>query len=180
MIKPWETLGRERLATTPVFAIDIVDRRSPAGKEAQFFVADIPDWVNVVAITPEEQLVLIRQYRQGTDTITLEIPGGVVDEGESFLEAAGRELLEETGYGADELIEIGVVEPNPALQNNRCATVLAVGACPLGEPDFDEHEECEVELSPLAVVEEKVRTGEITHALVVAALYHYDLRSRRG
>lgn len=177
-IERWETLRRVTVTTTPVFRIDVIDRRAPNGTEGRFFVADTPDWVNVVAFTPDGELVLVRQYRQGTDSITLEIPGGVVDDGESYLDAARRELREETGYEAHELIEIGVVHPNPALQNNRTGTVLALGAQRLHDTDFDEHEEIEVELATLTDVETMVRRGEITHALVVAALYHYELHRR--
>jgi len=178
MVERWDTLSRTTVSNTPVFRIDVVERRSPHGVEGKFFVADVPDWVNVVAFTPESELVLIRQYRQGTDSVTLEIPGGVVDRGESFLEAARRELREETGYEADELIELGFVHPNPALQNNRTGMVLAIGARRLHDTDFDEHEEIEVELASLAEVERRVRGGEITHALVVSALYHYHLHRR--
>jgi 16S rRNA (guanine(527)-N(7))-methyltransferase RsmG len=172
-ILPWETLGREEMVKTPVFGVARMHRRSPDGTEAKFFVAEMPDWVNVVAITPEEKIVLIRQYRQGTDSITLEIPGGVVDEGESYLETGIRELREETGYEADEYHQIGVVEPNPALQDNKCATVVAIGARPTAATNFDEHEEIEVVLASLEEAYDLVMRGEITHALVVAALFHY-------
>ena len=178
-MKRWETLQRTPVATTPVFQIDAVERRSPAGVDGKFFVAQMADWVNVIAITHDEQMLLIRQYRQGTDSITMEIPGGIVDDGESYVEAARRELREETGYEADELIEIGLVDPNPALQGNRCATVLALGATPDHDTDFDEHEEIELELASLDEVESMIRRGEITHALVVAALYHYTRSYKR-
>jgi 16S rRNA (guanine(527)-N(7))-methyltransferase RsmG len=172
-IHPWETLGTEEMVKTPVFGVKRVHRRSPGGTEAKFFVADMPDWVNVIAMTPDEKIVLIRQYRQGTDSITLEIPGGVVDPGESYLETGIRELREETGYEAEEYHQIGLVEPNPALQNNRCATVVAIGARPTAETNFDEHEEIEVVLASLDEAYQLVMRGEITHALVVAAFFHY-------
>ena len=172
-IRPWQTLGATTLTDTPIFSVKLVERCSPHGDEAKFFLADMPDWVNVVAITHDEKLVMIRQYRHGTDSITLEIPGGIVDEGESYLEAARRELVEETGYEAEEFVQIGVVEPNPAFQNNRCATVVAYGARDTGEQNFDEHEEIAVELYDLEEVEIFIREGAITHALVVAGIYHY-------
>ena len=172
-IEPWETLGREQMVQTPVFGVDRVHRRAPDGHDAKFFVATMPDWVNVVAITPDDEIVLIRQYRQGTDSITLEIPGGVVDPGESYVDTAQRELREETGYEADEYHQIGIVEPNPALQDNRCATVVALGARPTAETNFDEHEEIEVVLTNLDEAFDLVMRGEIKHSLVVAAFFHY-------
>ena len=174
-IERWETLRRVTVTTSPIFRIDVIERRAPDGTQGRFFVTDLADWVNVVAFTPDDELVLVRQYRQGTDDITLEIPGGIVDEGESFLEAGRRELREETGFEAEELIELGIVHPNPALQTNRTGTILARGARKLHDTQFDEHEDLELVLAPLEEVEQMVRHGEITHALVVAALYHYRL-----
>ena len=87
-----------------------------------------PDWVNVIALTPDDQVVMVRQHRAGTDTITLEIPGGMIDPGEGPLDGGRRELLEETGYVADTWIHIGSVEPNPAIQDNTCHTLLALDA----------------------------------------------------
>ena len=177
-IEPWETLSKTTLHDTPVFSLQVAERRSPDGIEAKFFLARIPDWVNVIAVTDDDRIVTIRQYRHGTDSITLESPGGIVDEGESYLEAARRELLEETGYEAEEFVQIGLVEPNPAFQTNKCATVVALGARDTGEQNFDEHEDIAVELHSLGDVERLIREGAITHALVVAGIYHY-VRSYR-
>lgn len=173
-IAPWETLSTEEMVQTPVFGVTRVHRRSPDGTEAKFFVAKMPDWVNVVAITPDDEVVLIRQYRQGTDSITLEIPGGVVDDGETYLQTGERELREETGYEAEAYHQIGIVEPNPALQDNRCATIVALGARPTAETDFDEHENIAVVLSSLEDAYAAVMSGAITHSLVVAAFFHYQ------
>ena len=117
---PFEELSRGEPDQRHVFAVRSDRVRSQVtGRELDVDRIVSPNWVNVVAFTPDNSLVLIRQYRQGTDSVTLETPGGIVDEGESYLEAARRELREETGYEADQLVEIGVVAPNPALQSNR-------------------------------------------------------------
>lgn len=141
-------------------------------KEHRFTVLDGADWTNVIALTASQDVVLIRQYRHGTDTVTLEIPGGAVDPGESHRLAAERELLEETGYQAKRWSRLGSVRPNPALQVNRCSTWLAEGAEQVAEPMLDEGEAIEVKTVPLERVRPLIASGEIDHALVVAAFYY--------
>ena len=172
MVDEWETVESDELLASPIFRIDRVRRRHPDGLEGEFFAMDLPDWVNVVALTEDDEVVLVRQYRHGTDEITLEIPGGNVDPGESPREAAERELREETGYAAEEWHTIGRVEPNPAFMDNVCDTLLAVGAERVGEPNPDVHEEFEILSVPRPEFHAKIRSGEIRHALVVAAAYH--------
>jgi ADP-ribose pyrophosphatase YjhB (NUDIX family) len=128
------------------------------------------DWCNVVALTPDDQLVLCWQYRFGSEDMSLEIPGGVVDPGETPEHAAIRELREETGFEAESIEPLVVVEPNPAIQNNRCFTFLARGARPTAVTGFDAQEELETVLLPLARVPELLDSGQVTHALVQGAL----------
>ncbi|MCP5097992.1 MAG: NUDIX hydrolase [Chloroflexi bacterium] len=128
--------------------------------------------MNVIPITPEGNVVFIHQFRHGTETVEMEIPGGLVDPGEPPEETARRELLEETGYAADEIIHIGTVKPNPAFLDNTCYSYLALGARKVQEPEFDSAEDIVVEELPLDDVGGLIRNGRITHSLVVAAFYH--------
>ncbi|MCU0728219.1 MAG: NUDIX hydrolase [Planctomycetes bacterium] len=149
---------------------------SPPGEASDFYVLGAGDWVNVVALTPEDDLVLVTQWRHAAGRVTLEIPGGMVDTGETPREAAERELLEETGFAAPEWRPLGVIDPNPAILANRCHTFLALGARQVTTPHFDSNEECGLVLRPWAETPALVTSGVITHALVVVALHFEHLR----
>ncbi len=144
-------------------------------------VLEAPNWANVVAVTNDRKVVLVRQFRHGTETVTLEIPGGAVDpEDASPLAAAKRELREETGYVARRWKQLGIVEPNPAIQLNRCWTFLAEGAHLACETDPDPGEEIEVVLVPEKSLESLARKGVIRHALVIAAFYWKGLGEKKS
>ncbi len=183
-IKPWQRLDSETVYSCRIFSLQKNVSRSPrTGKPHDFFVLDSSEWVNIIPVTPNEEVVLIRQYRHGTDDITLEIPGGMVDQEDvSPLHAARREMQEETGYDSDDIIPLGAIHPNPAIQANRCHSFLARNVEKICEPSFDTTEETEVTLVPVSALPEIVRQGLITHALVVVAFYWYDLlkRSKHG
>jgi len=149
------------------------------GKELDAVVIDSSDWVNVIALTDDEQVVMVRQYRFGTDTITLEVPGGLVDPGEAPEAAAARELREETGYEAARWTPLGVIHPNPAFMRNRLHAFLAEGAHRVGELLQDDGEDIEVETRPLGDIDAMIASGEITHSLVTFAFHKLDLL-RRG
>lgn len=156
-----------------VFRTAFVDgSHPPTGKATRFSLIEATDWVNVLALTPDDRVVLIRQYRPGTDSVCLEIPGGMVDAGEEPLAAAARELAEETGYTAPVWRLLGTVSPNPALFDNRLHSYLALDAVPTSAPRLDGNEVIALETVPLSDVRTLLVEGKIEHALVVAAFAH--------
>ena len=172
MIRDWKTLTTEQLEKVSIFSVARSRREHPEFGEADFYVMDLPDWINVIALTPEDDVVLVRQFRHGTDEVTREIPGGNVDEDETSREAAERELREETGYESEDWTRIGTVESNPAFMNNKCDTWLARNARPTADPNPEEHEEFELMRVPRESFHDLIDAGEITHSLVIAAAYH--------
>jgi 8-oxo-dGTP pyrophosphatase MutT (NUDIX family) len=178
-VKPWDTESTEKIADCRIFTVEKVRRRNPqSGDVGEFYSIASRDWVNVVAVTVEQQLVLVRQFRHGTEEITLEIPGGIVDPGETPVDAARRELLEETGYSPRQMVEIGRVRSNPAIIDNWTYTALAVDCVASAEMSLDDHEEIEIELQPVSAIDQLVASGAITHALVIDALNWYRLYMR--
>lgn len=176
-VQPWTVERSEKVSDRRIFSVHMVRARSQMRPHhsGEFVVLDVPDWVNVIAITADQHVVFVEQYRHGSQSITLEIPGGMVDPGEGFVGAGLRELREETGFDAAEATVIGVVEPNPAFQNNRCGTILVRDVRQTMTQDLDPNEEIRVRLIPLADIGDLIRSKTITHALVVAAFQHLSL-----
>ena len=179
-LERWKRASTRRVGEYRVFAVDQHAMLDPGGNAARdVFTFSCPDWCNVVAVTDDGELILIWQYRHGVDALSLEIPGGVIDEGESAEAAARRELREETGYEARSWEPLLFTHPNPALQGNRCFAFLATGAHLAGKAAFDENEECEVVRMPATSAATLVAEGHVTHALVVSALQAFALRAAR-
>jgi ADP-ribose pyrophosphatase len=181
----WTEKSRNTLVDTPVFSLVRSCRRAADGREADYYVMDAPDWANIVALTTDEAgrqaFVMVRQFRHGSMQVSLEFPGGVVDAGEDPLAAVTRELTEETGYAADNVVLLGSVNPNPALMGNRCYTYLAEDCRHPGHgQDLDDNEIIDVELVPVDDLIQGRRNGEFDHAMMHVALEFYLRRLRGG
>lgn len=173
--QPWDSLEEQVRGESRLFKQLCVTRRSPhTGRVHDFTRLECPDWINVMAFTPVEdggELLVVEQFRHGIDRSTLEIIGGVCDPGETPLETAKRELREETGHVSDNWLEMGWCSPNPAIQNNRCHFFLARDCRQVGALSLDPSEELRVWAFPWREWEQKLRNGEIHHALVMCAIH---------
>ena len=176
MIKPWKLLRSTFIGDFRIFKLRSDVKINPrTGREHDFFSLDAVNWVNVIARTPDHQLVMVEQYRHGSNSVELEVPGGVMDPGETDpVVTAIRELREETGYTGENARILGRVLANPAILNNYCYTVL-IENCRLDHDlDLDPGEDLITHLIPEAAAPPMVAAEKIRHSLVVVALGHFD------
>ena len=166
-IKPWKIL--ESNYFRPGFRLDRCEL--PNGKFLDATIFEFRAWANVLALTRDNEAVLIRQYRHGIQEVLWEIPGGVVEDGEPPLDGVKRELLEETGYTASEFIQVGALYPNPALQTNTLYCYLALNAEKVTGQSLDDGEDIEVILLPMEELTQMLKRGEFSNALQVAVLF---------
>jgi ADP-ribose pyrophosphatase len=168
-ITPWKILD-SHYYIHPRFRIDTVQLAN--GKSFEPVVFEFGTWANVVAITKDQEVVLIKQYRHGVQEVLWEFPGGVVDDSEDPLDGARRELLEETGYTTSNIIEVGRFYPNPANQNNLMYGFLAYDVEKTELQNLDDAEDIEVHLIPLDELIVMTKRGEFLHGLQVATLFY--------
>jgi ADP-ribose pyrophosphatase len=181
-IEAWRRQQRRVIADCRIFTVNESTSVSPLTQnEHLFYFLETADWVNVVPVTDDDEVVLVRQFRHGAERITLEIPGGMVDPGEAPAVAAARECLEETGYATNQLISLGSLNPNPAIFSNSLHTWLAPVVHSGAEIANQSPEHTQVQLVPLVQIPEMLLSGAIDHALVVATLWRalYYLRGDR-
>lgn len=177
MIRDWKQIASEKLKDFRIFSVRSDTKISPrTGEQHDFFVIDSVNWVNVIAVTPQNELVMVEQFRHGTNRVELEIPGGMMDATDaSALETGSRELREETGYEGRSAQIIGKISPNPAIMSNTCFTVLVENCQLKHDVKFDSSEDIITRLVPISDIRDLVSSGEISHSLVVVAIYHFEL-----
>lgn len=175
---PWRVLASEYIARKPWYTVRLEKVQLPNGAIIpEYWVSEYPPWVNVVALTEDAQVVLIRQYRHGIGKVFFEIPAGTTDPHDTSLEgAARRELLEETGYGGGRWSPLMTLSANPALQNNLTYTFLAEGVTAVAAAAPEANEDIRVHLVPLANVQALIEDGAFIQALHVAPLMKVLLR----
>lgn len=177
MVAPWEVEEEETLLEFRIGGLLRVKARSPrTGRSHDFYELRFPDWINVIPLDTLGRVLLIKQYRVGVRAVTVEIPGGLVEPGETPEQTARRELGEETGYEAPRWNLLGTMHPNPAIQGNVCHTFLAEDAVRVGEPSLEPAEDIEIVPTSLDRIPDMIRRGEITHTLVISAFQQLWLR----
>lgn len=174
----WSVKGEKELLKTPVFTVNETDSLSPDGKEGHYVVMDAPDWVIVI---PElnGKFLMVKQWRHGNNSLSIEFPGGVINRGEKPEIAANREMEEETGYKAGKLTYLGCANPNPALMKNRVHFFAAEELQGSGRQHLDEDEYIEYLQVPVEEVYEKIGSEGYPHALMMSALLKHMLFKKK-
>lgn len=172
MDKKWRVLESSEIFKNPFLRFRSDRCELPDGRiMPDYYVLEFTNWVNVIPVTEDGKIVLIKQYRHATGEVCLEIPGGSIDPGEESKGAGLRELEEETGYVPDDIRLIGKHAPNPALQTNYMYTYIALGCRKMKEPHLDPFEDIEVVTKTVPETLQLVFNGKITHSIILASLF---------
>ena len=179
MIEDWAILKRERVADYKIFSLLKKQVRSPrTGDIREMHAIEFSDWVLILALTPQQEIVMVRQYRHGTEQVHLELPGGLVDPDDTSPElSAQRELLEETGFKVSDIRLIGECYPQPAVLSNRCKFYLAENAVKAQPQNLDAGEDIEIITIPLNQIRAKIERKEIDHGMVLLAFFFFRMSS---
>ena len=178
MIQDWTIIKRERVADYKIFSLQKKQVRSPrTGEIREMHAIEFPDWVLILALTPQQEVVMVRQYRHGTEQVHLELPGGLVDPDDVTLElSARRELLEETGFTVSNIRLIGECYPQPAVLSNRCYFYLAQGAVKAQQQNLDAGEDIEILTMPFKEFQAGIESREIDHGMVLLAYLFFKMK----
>lgn len=169
-VEEWERLSTRYVAEYEMFKVREDRSRSPDGREQTFHMADSPGGVTVLALTADGRLVMVEQFRHGRRRITLELPSGMVDDGEKPAVAAARELREETGYQGDDPEIIGCIDLNPSWQHTLVRVALVRNARRAGDKDLDETEDTRVRLLAPDDLRRRIVAGQVETGTTIAAL----------
>ncbi len=168
----WKSLESKQVFKSGLVSIDQEKCEMPDGRiMPSYYILRFPEWVNIVPITRDNKIVLIKQYRHATGQIHWEVPGGAVNRGEDPKLGALRELEEETGYTTQNIEQVAENFPNPALQDNKIYTFLAIDCAVKGPQNLDPFEDIEVELMDVSRLRKALEDGMFNHNIVVASLY---------
>jgi len=180
MIQPWPLIESREIGDYHIFRLRHDRKLSPrTGEPHGFYVLDSSDWVNVIALTPQRELVMVEQFRHGTNTVELEVPGGIADAEDASPLATGiRELREETGYEGVRARLLADIAPNPAIMSNTCHIVCIEQCAKRHELKLDHAEDLATRLVPVADIPGLVAAGKIRHSIVLVSLYFLDLWQR--
>lgn len=171
----WKVLSTEYLFRRPWLTVRRHRMLLPTGTEhSEYYILEYPTWVNIIALTPDEKMVLVRQYRPALDVTRYELCAGVMDDtDDSPLAAAQRELLEETGFGGGEWSRLMVVGPNASAMTNVSITFVARGVTQVSSQHLEDTEDLSVRVFSRKAVYDMLVAGQFAQALMVAPLWRY-------